>query len=250
MDVTLAAIALLPGLALGSFLNVVAARVPLRRSIVKPGSACMACGTPLAWYDNVPLLSFALLRGRCRHCETAIPWRYPLVELDDGAPRRRLRPPSSGSPGTPPSPRSSAPRSSPSRRPTSSGASSRTGSSCRPPPSCSPRKRCSTRRSSGRSAGLGAALFLFVAALAYPGGHGHGRRQARAAARRRARARRSGRADGRDGERARAVDRPVRAARPGRAQDEDPVRAVPRLRRRRRASSPGSAMLDAYLGLL
>src|SRR3954451_8576566 len=80
MDVTLAAIALLPGLAFGSFLNVVAARVPLRRSLVSPGSACMACGTPLAWYDNVPLLSFALLRGRCRHCDAAIPWRYPLVE--------------------------------------------------------------------------------------------------------------------------------------------------------------------------
>src|SRR3954449_8827693 len=76
----LAAIALFPGLALGSFLNVVAARVPLRRSLVSPGSACMACGTPLAWYDNIPLLSFALLRARCRHCQAAIPWRYPLVE--------------------------------------------------------------------------------------------------------------------------------------------------------------------------
>src|SRR3954452_5767286 len=80
MGVTVAAIALLPGLAFGSFLNVVAARIPLRRSLVSPGSACMACGTPLAWYDNVPLLSFALLRGRCRHCMAAIPWRYPLVE--------------------------------------------------------------------------------------------------------------------------------------------------------------------------
>jgi len=80
MELTFAAIALLPGLAFGSFLNVVAARIPLRRSLVSPGSACMACGTPLAWFDNVPLLSFALLRGRCRHCQTAIPWRYPLVE--------------------------------------------------------------------------------------------------------------------------------------------------------------------------
>src|SRR4051812_44440424 len=80
MAVTVAAIALLPGLAFGSFLNVVAARIPPRRSLVSPGSACMACGTPLAWYDNVPLLSFALLRGRCRHCKAAIPWRYPLVE--------------------------------------------------------------------------------------------------------------------------------------------------------------------------
>jgi leader peptidase (prepilin peptidase) / N-methyltransferase len=80
MGVTVAAIALLPGLAFGSFLNVVAARIPLRRSIVSPGSECMGCLTPLAWYDNVPLLSFALLRGRCRHCKAAIPWRYPLVE--------------------------------------------------------------------------------------------------------------------------------------------------------------------------
>src|SRR5580765_4355926 len=80
MRVAVAAIAFFPGLAFGSFLNVVAARIPLRRSLVSPGSACVTCGTSLAWYDNVPLLSFALLRGRCRHCATAIPWRYPLVE--------------------------------------------------------------------------------------------------------------------------------------------------------------------------
>jgi leader peptidase (prepilin peptidase)/N-methyltransferase len=80
MEMTLAAIAFLPGLAFGSFLNVVAARIPLRRSIVSPGSACMTCATPLAWYDNLPLISFALLRGRCRHCGVRIPWRYPIVE--------------------------------------------------------------------------------------------------------------------------------------------------------------------------
>ena len=80
MDISLAAIALLPGLAIGSFLNVVAARIPLRRSIVRPGSACMACSSPLAWYDNIPLLSFAVLRGRCRRCGEPIPWRYPAVE--------------------------------------------------------------------------------------------------------------------------------------------------------------------------
>ena len=78
---TVAAFSLLPGLAVGSFLNVVAARVPLRRSVVKPGSACMSCQTPLAWYDNLPLVSFAVLRRRCRHCDARIPWRYPLVEL-------------------------------------------------------------------------------------------------------------------------------------------------------------------------
>ena len=81
MDAALAAVAFVPGLALGSFLNVVAARVPLRRSVVKPASACMSCGTTLAWYDNVPLLSYALLRGRCRSCGVSIPWKYPLVEL-------------------------------------------------------------------------------------------------------------------------------------------------------------------------
>ena len=70
-----------PGLALGSFLNVVAARVPLRRSIVRPPSACMSCNREIAWYDNVPLLSYFLLRGRCRHCEARIPFLYPAVEL-------------------------------------------------------------------------------------------------------------------------------------------------------------------------
>jgi leader peptidase (prepilin peptidase) / N-methyltransferase len=80
VNVAPAAIAFFPGLAIGSFLNVVAARIPLHRSIVSPGSACMSCETELRWHDNVPLLSFALLRGRCRHCQAAIPWRYPLVE--------------------------------------------------------------------------------------------------------------------------------------------------------------------------
>jgi leader peptidase (prepilin peptidase)/N-methyltransferase len=79
--VTLAAIAFAPGLALGSFLNVVAARVPLRRSIVSPGSACMACGHELSWFENIPLLSYAVLRGRCRSCGEHIALRYPAVEL-------------------------------------------------------------------------------------------------------------------------------------------------------------------------
>jgi prepilin signal peptidase PulO-like enzyme (type II secretory pathway) len=82
--VGLAALALAPGLALGSFLNVVAARVPLRRSIVSPPSACMSCGTEIAWYDNVPVLSWLVLRGRCRSCGVGIPARYPAVELVSG----------------------------------------------------------------------------------------------------------------------------------------------------------------------
>jgi leader peptidase (prepilin peptidase)/N-methyltransferase len=81
VDYALAAIALAPGLALGSFLNVVAARVPLKRSIVAPPSACMSCGNELAWYDNIPLASWLVLRGRCRNCSTSIPARYPAVEL-------------------------------------------------------------------------------------------------------------------------------------------------------------------------
>ena len=84
MELTLAAIALAPGLALGSFLNVVAARLPLKRSVVHPGSACPSCEQPIAWYDNVPLLSWALLRGRCRSCDTTISARYPAVELATG----------------------------------------------------------------------------------------------------------------------------------------------------------------------
>jgi leader peptidase (prepilin peptidase)/N-methyltransferase len=75
-----AMLALAPGLALGSFVNVVAARVPLRRSIVSPGSACMSCGHELAWHENVPLLSYAVLRGRCKSCGAHIPLRYPAVE--------------------------------------------------------------------------------------------------------------------------------------------------------------------------
>ena len=68
------------GLAIGSFLNVVIARVPERKSLWHPRSSCPRCATPIAWHDNVPLLSFALLRGRCRACGEPIPWRYPIVE--------------------------------------------------------------------------------------------------------------------------------------------------------------------------
>jgi leader peptidase (prepilin peptidase)/N-methyltransferase len=70
-----------PGLAVGSFLGVVAARVPLRRSVVHPGSACMSCEAPIRWYDNVPVLSYALLRGRCRRCGIRIPPRDLAIEL-------------------------------------------------------------------------------------------------------------------------------------------------------------------------
>jgi leader peptidase (prepilin peptidase)/N-methyltransferase len=81
VDVALGLFAFWPALALGSFLNVVAARVPLRRSVVRPASACMSCGTELAWRDNVPVLSWLLLRGRCRSCGVRISALYPAVEL-------------------------------------------------------------------------------------------------------------------------------------------------------------------------
>ena len=81
MELALAAVALLPGLAVGSFLNVVAARVPLKRSVVSPGSTCPSCGHAIAWYDNIPLVSYAVLRGRCRSCGARIGLKYPAVEL-------------------------------------------------------------------------------------------------------------------------------------------------------------------------
>ena len=81
MSFALAAAAFAPGLAIGSFLNVVAARVPLKRSIVSPGSACMSCGHELTWYENVPVLSYLALRGRCRGCNARIGFVYPAVEL-------------------------------------------------------------------------------------------------------------------------------------------------------------------------
>ena len=81
MSFALAAAALAPGLAIGSFLNVVAARVPLKRSVVSPGSACMSCGHELRWYENVPVVSYLALRGRCRGCGARIGLVYPAVEI-------------------------------------------------------------------------------------------------------------------------------------------------------------------------
>jgi leader peptidase (prepilin peptidase) / N-methyltransferase len=84
MNVALAVFALPPALALGSFLNVVAARLPEGRSLVHPPSACGACGTQIAWRDNVPIVSYLLLRGRCRSCGESIGRRYLAVELLTG----------------------------------------------------------------------------------------------------------------------------------------------------------------------
>jgi leader peptidase (prepilin peptidase)/N-methyltransferase len=73
------------GLAFGSFLNVCLSRWPEGESIVSPRSHCRGCGRTLAWWENIPLLSWLALRGRCRTCKAAINWRYPLVELAVGA---------------------------------------------------------------------------------------------------------------------------------------------------------------------
>lgn len=85
MEGVLAAAAGTFGLVVGSFLNVVIHRVPRRESVVWPGSRCPRCGAPISARDNVPLLSYLLLRGRCRRCRAPIPARYPLVEGLTGA---------------------------------------------------------------------------------------------------------------------------------------------------------------------
>ena len=69
------------GLIFGSFLNVCISRIPKGESIVHPRSRCPQCGATIRWYDNIPVLSWLILRGRCRDCNTRIPIRYPLVEL-------------------------------------------------------------------------------------------------------------------------------------------------------------------------
>lgn len=69
------------GAAIGSFLNVCIYRLPLDQSIVSPGSRCMSCGAAVRWFDNIPIISWIILRGRCRGCGTGFSIRYPLVEL-------------------------------------------------------------------------------------------------------------------------------------------------------------------------
>ena len=69
------------GLAIGSFLNVVIYRVPRQESVITPPSACPNCGTQIETRDNIPVLSWLLLRGRCRHCQARISWQYPAIEL-------------------------------------------------------------------------------------------------------------------------------------------------------------------------
>jgi leader peptidase (prepilin peptidase)/N-methyltransferase len=79
------AMAVLFGAVIGSFLNVCIYRLPRRESLVRPGSRCLRCKTPIPWHDNIPILSYLWLRGRCRACHAGISWRYPLVEALNAA---------------------------------------------------------------------------------------------------------------------------------------------------------------------
>lgn len=81
LDRLLEAALFVAGLAFGSFLNVCISRIPRDQSVIHPPSHCEACNSPIRWYDNVPLVSWIVLRGRCRHCRTRISARYPAVEL-------------------------------------------------------------------------------------------------------------------------------------------------------------------------
>src|ERR1700736_976302 len=76
-----AVLAFLAGLLIGSFLNVCVYRLPRDLSVAHPRSYCPGCEKPIAWYDNIPVVSYMMLGGRCRHCRERIPVRYPLVEL-------------------------------------------------------------------------------------------------------------------------------------------------------------------------
>jgi leader peptidase (prepilin peptidase)/N-methyltransferase len=76
--------AFLIGLLFGSFLNVCISRLPAHQSISKPRSHCPHCNTTIRWYDNIPLVSWIVLRARCRHCKQPISWRYPAIELAMG----------------------------------------------------------------------------------------------------------------------------------------------------------------------
>ena len=84
MDPVIASLIFFAGLAFGSFLNVCIHRLPLGRSVVTPRSACPTCKEPIAFYDNIPVLSWLILGGRCRHCRSKISPRYLMIELLTG----------------------------------------------------------------------------------------------------------------------------------------------------------------------
>jgi len=84
-DPALLVLAGLIGAAIGSFLNVCVYRLPEGESVVRPRSRCPECSTPISWRDNLPVIGWVLLRGRCRHCATGISVQYPLIELATAA---------------------------------------------------------------------------------------------------------------------------------------------------------------------
>jgi leader peptidase (prepilin peptidase)/N-methyltransferase len=84
VDLVYGATAGIFGLLFGSFLNVVIHRLPRRQKMVVGRSRCPKCHQVIAWWDNIPLISFALLHGKCRRCGESISWRYPAVELISG----------------------------------------------------------------------------------------------------------------------------------------------------------------------
>jgi leader peptidase (prepilin peptidase) / N-methyltransferase len=85
MDAVIVVFMLGMGLIIGSFLNVCIYRLPRRESLMYPASHCTTCDRPLEWHENIPLVSWLALRGRCRTCQTRIPAQYPLVEVITGA---------------------------------------------------------------------------------------------------------------------------------------------------------------------
>jgi leader peptidase (prepilin peptidase)/N-methyltransferase len=84
VDLVYGATAGIFGLLVGSFLNVVIHRLPRGQKMVAGRSRCPKCHQVIAWWDNIPLISFALLQGKCRRCGESISWRYPTVELISG----------------------------------------------------------------------------------------------------------------------------------------------------------------------
>jgi leader peptidase (prepilin peptidase) / N-methyltransferase len=83
-DPFILAIVFLYGISIGSFLNVLIYRLPHGKSLLRPPSHCPKCNNPIKFYDNIPIISFIILRGRCRQCHDKISWRYPLVEALTG----------------------------------------------------------------------------------------------------------------------------------------------------------------------
>ena len=85
LETILPAFSFVLGAIIGSFLNVVVYRLPEGKSLVRPGSSCPKCNTPIRWYDNVPIISWLILGAKCRNCSSPISWQYPAVEALTGA---------------------------------------------------------------------------------------------------------------------------------------------------------------------